>query len=111
MIFAFLATPYFVPAALAAQWVTRSVLDSGLSVLSLAAGPVLGAFLTGVLTTRVKSGAMLGGMAAGAAVLTWAWCTSAYAFTWYALTGAAVTSIVALLLSFFPSRTANGRGL
>ena len=97
--------------ALAAQWVTRSVLDSGLSVLSLAAGPVLGAFLTGVLTTRVKSGAMLGGMAAGAAVLTWAWWTSAYAFTWYALTGAAVTSIVALLLSFFPSRTPDGRGL
>ena len=85
--------------ALAAQWVTRSVLDSGLSVLSLAAGPVLGAFLTGVLTTRVRSGAMLGGMAAGAAVLTWAWSTNAYAFTWYALTGAAVTGIVALLLS------------
>ena len=57
--------------ALGAQWVTRSVLDSGLAVLSLAAGPVLGAFLTGVLTTRVGSGAMLGGMAAGAAVLTW----------------------------------------
>src|SRR5688572_21425316 len=97
--------------ALAAQWVTRSVLDSGLSVLSLAAGPVLGAFLTGVLTTRVKSGAMLAGMAAGAAVLAWAWWTSAYAFTWYALTGAAVTGIVALLLSFFPSRTPDGRGL
>jgi Na+/proline symporter len=57
---------------LGAQWVTRSVLDSGLSVLSLAAGPVLGAFLTGVLTTRVRSGAMLRGMAAGAAVLAWA---------------------------------------
>ena len=30
-------------------------------------------------------------------MLTWAWWTSACAFTWYALTGAAVTSIVALL--------------
>ena len=59
--------------AIGAQWVTRSVLDSGLSVLSLAAGPVLGAFLTGVLTTRVRSGAMLGGMVAGAIVLTWVW--------------------------------------
>ena len=39
--------------ALGAQWMTRSVLDAGLSVLSLAAGPVLGAFLVGVLTTRV----------------------------------------------------------
>src|SRR5262245_5912059 len=91
--------------ALGAQWVTRSVLDSGLSVLSLAAGPVLGAFLTGVLTTRVRSGAMLGGMAAGAAVLAWAWWTSAYAFTWYALTGALVTGGVALLLSLLPSGT------
>ena len=39
--------------ALGAQWI-RSVLDTGLAVLSLAAGPVLGAFLVGVLTTRVK---------------------------------------------------------
>ena len=35
--------------ALGAQWI-RSVLDTGLAVLSLAAGPVLGAFLVGVLT-------------------------------------------------------------
>ena len=95
--------------AIAAQWVTRSVLDSGLSVLSLAAGPVLGAFLTGVLTTRVGTGAMLGGMAAGAAVLAWVWTTDAYAFTWYALTGALVTGGVALLLSLLPSRSRNAR--
>jgi solute:Na+ symporter, SSS family len=97
--------------ALAAQWVTRSVLDAGLSVLSLAAGPVLGAFLTGVLTTRVRSGAMLAGMAAGAAVLAWVWITDAYAFTWYALTGAAVTGGVALLLSALPPRTRDARPL
>jgi solute:Na+ symporter, SSS family len=97
--------------ALGAQWVTRSVLDSGLSVLSLAAGPVLGAFLSGVLTTRVRSGAMLAGMAAGAMVLAWVWITDAYAFTWYALTGAAVTGGVALLLSVLPSRTRDARPL
>jgi SSS family transporter len=90
--------------ALAAQYVTRSVLDAGLSVLSLAAGPVLGAFLTGVLTTRVKSGAMLAGMLAGTIVLAWAWWTNAYAWTWYALTGAAVTAGVALLVSAVPRR-------
>jgi SSS family transporter len=88
--------------ALAAQYVTQSVLDSGLAVLSLAAGPVLGAFLTGVLTRRVGSGPMLGGMAAGTIVLGWIWATGALAFTWYALTGAAVTSGVALLLSLRP---------
>ena len=96
--------------ALGAQYVTRSVLDSGLAVLSLAAGPVLGAFLTGVLTSRVRSGAMLGGMAAGAAVLAWAWWTAAYAWTWYAFTGAAVTSGVALLLSLL-QRKDDGRTL
>jgi SSS family solute:Na+ symporter len=95
--------------ALGAQHVTRSVLESGLSVLSLAAGPVLGAFLTGVLTTRVRSGAMLGGMLAGTVVLARVWSTQAYAWTWYALTGAAVTAGVALLLSL--GRKPHARGI
>jgi Na+/proline symporter len=55
--------------ALGAQWMDRSVLDAGLAVLSLASGPVLGAFLVGVFTRRVGSAAMLAGMATGAAVL------------------------------------------
>jgi Na+/proline symporter len=86
--------------ALGAQYVTKSVLDSGLSVLSLAAGPVLGAFLTGVLGTRVKSRAMLAGMLVGTLVVAWAWTTGAVAWTWYAFIGAAVTSLVAWVLSF-----------
>ena len=97
--------------ALGAQYVTRSVLDSGLSVLSLAAGPVLGAFLTGVLTTRVRSGAMLVGMVAGSAVLAWAWSTNAYAWTWYALSGAAVTAGVALLVSLIQSPSPDARAV
>jgi len=52
---------------------------------------------------------MLGGMAAGAAVLAWVWTTDAYAFTWYVLTGAAVTAGVALLLSLLPARTQDAR--
>ena len=51
--------------ALGAQWMRQSVLDAGLSVLSLTTGPVLGAFMVGVLTRHVGSRAMLGGMAAG----------------------------------------------
>ena len=54
---------------LGGQWMDRSVLDAGLAVLSLASGPVLGAFLLGVLTKRVQAGAMLAGMLAGTAVL------------------------------------------
>ena len=45
--------------AIGAQWMDRSVLDVGLSVLSLAAGPVLGAFLVGVLTRDVGGRPML----------------------------------------------------
>jgi solute:Na+ symporter, SSS family len=86
--------------ALGAQYVTKSVLDAGLSVLSLAAGPVLGAFLVGVLGTRVRSRAMLGGMLAGTATVAWVWATGACAWTWYAFIGASVTSVVGWGLSF-----------
>jgi SSS family transporter len=82
--------------ALAAQTMDRSVLDAGLLVLSLATGPVLGAFLVGVLTTRVGAGAMLAGMSAGIIVLAVLWWTGAVAWTWYAFVGAAVTMAIAI---------------
>ncbi len=92
--------------ALGAQWIDRSVLDAGLLVLSFAAGPVLGAFLTGVLTRRVGSTAMLIGMLAGTGAVSWAWWTDACAWTWYALLGATITGGVALALSaVIPRRT------
>jgi SSS family transporter len=93
--------------ALASQWIDRSVLDAGLLVLSFAAGPVLGAFLTGVLTTRVGSNAMLGGMAAGVAAVGTAWWTNACAWTWYAFLGAVVTGLTALALSAVWPRRVN----
>ncbi len=94
--------------ALGAQYLDRSLLDSGLSVLSLTSGPVLGAFLVGVLSTRVRSAAMLTGMAAGTITVGWIWWTGAAGFTWYALVGAGVTSAVALAASlFFPPRAAD----
>jgi Na+/proline symporter len=83
--------------ALAAQGMDRSVLDAGLLVLSLATGPVLGAFLVGVLSTRVNAQAMLTGMSAGIVVLGVLWWTGAVAWTWYAFVGASVTSMVALI--------------
>ncbi len=91
--------------ALGAQWI-KSVLDTGLAVLSLAAGPVLGAFLVGVLTNRVGSRAMIAGMAGGIAVLVVVWWTAATVWTWYAFVGSSVTFVVALLASFaWPRRT------
>lgn len=88
--------------ALGAQYLDRSLLDSGLSVLSLTAGPVLGAFLVGVLSTRVRSGAMLTGMAVGTITVSWIWWTGAAGFTWFALVGATVTSAVATAASYLP---------
>jgi solute:Na+ symporter, SSS family len=85
--------------ALGAQWI-RSVLDTGLGVLSLAAGPVLGAFLVGVLVTRVGGRAMMAGMIAGVVVLLYVWGTGATAWTWYALIGSSVTFGAAVLASF-----------
>jgi solute:Na+ symporter, SSS family len=92
--------------ALGAQWMNQSVLSAGLAILSLAAGPVLGAFLIGVLAPRVGSEAMLGGMIAGIVALTGIWWTGATAWTWYAFIGAAVTSGAALVLSLVLPRHA-----
>ena len=89
--------------ALGAQGMDRSVLDAGLAVLSLASGPVLGAFLLGVLTKTVEGRATMVGMVAGAGVLLGLWWTGAVAWTWYAFIGATVTVLVALLLTRVPS--------
>jgi Na+/proline symporter len=83
------------------------VLDAGLSVLSLTTGPVLGAFLVGVMTRRVGAAAMIGGMVIGAVVLFCAWESEAVGWTWFALIGATVTGLSALALSVvLPSESA-----
>ena len=96
--------------ALGAQWMDRSVLDAGLGVLSLASGPVLGAFLVGVFTKRVGSTAMLTGMIAGAVVLIVLWQNEAVAWTWYAFIGASVTSLVAVAASVTTRRAPSPAG-
>ena len=92
--------------ALGAQWLDQSVLDAGLSVLSLTTGPVLGAFLVGVSTRRVGAAAMISGMALGAVVLATAWWTGAVAWTWWALIGASVSAAGALVVSMAMPRQA-----
>jgi SSS family transporter len=84
--------------AIAAQRMDRSVLDAGLAVLSLTSGPVLGAFLVGVLSRTIGGAAMLGGMATGMAALAWLWWSTPLAWTWYALTGAVVTGLSAVAI-------------
>jgi SSS family transporter len=96
--------------ALGAQWMEQSVLDAGLAVLSLTTGPVLGAFLVGVLTRHVGAGAMLGGMVAGAVTMFVIWWTGVLAWTWYALAGAATTILIALVLARVPALRAKSDG-
>ena len=85
--------------ALGAQYVDQSLLDAGLSVLSLTTGPVLGAFLIGVLTERVGGAAMLVGMLFGAAAAAHVWYHAVTGFTWFALVGAVSTAAMALAAS------------
>ncbi|MCC7007654.1 MAG: sodium:solute symporter [Acidobacteria bacterium] len=92
--------------AIGCRWMDRSVLDAGLAVLSLSAGPVLGAFLVGVLTKRVGSRAMLAGMLVGTAALAWLWATNGVAWTWYAFVGAGITGGSALVLDRLIGRRA-----
>ncbi|MBL8140009.1 MAG: sodium:solute symporter [Acidobacteria bacterium] len=95
--------------ALGAQWMDRSVLDAGLSVLSLTSGPVLGAFLVGVLSRSIKARSMLVGMSAGLVVLVWLWGAGSVGWTWYTFIGASVSALGAFAFSPFDrSRPAGG---
>jgi SSS family solute:Na+ symporter len=67
----------------------------------LTTGPVLGAFLVGVLTRRAGAGAMITGMSLGGIVLMTLWWNAAVAWTWYALISSSVTAAGALAASFF----------
>jgi solute:Na+ symporter, SSS family len=85
--------------AIAAQRMERSVLDAGLSVLSWASGPVLGAFLLGTLAHSMTEGPVLAGMVAGLIAMTSIWGLALpIAFTWYVFIGAATTVIAAILV-------------
>lgn len=86
--------------ALAAQKFTESVLNAGLSVLSLASGSVLGAFLIGTLMPNIGSQATLIGMIAGLAAMVVVWAATPIAWTWYVFIGSSVTVAVAWALSF-----------
>ncbi|MCC7243241.1 MAG: sodium:solute symporter [Acidobacteria bacterium] len=81
--------------ALAAQFMARSVLEAGLSVLSLGSGAVLGAFLLGTLAPAVQERDAFAGMIAGLVVMAAVWGATPVAWTWYVLIGAATTFTVA----------------
>jgi len=94
--------------ALGGQLMTRSVLDAGLSVLSLGSGPVLGAFLLGTLAPSTVERDVFAGMVVGLVVMALLWWATPIAFTWYVLMGSLTTVTVALVSARLRRRTSAG---
>lgn len=67
------------------------VLETGLSIASVAYGSLLGVFLLGVLTRSASQRGAVIGMLCGLAVNIYLWLFTAIPFTWYALLGSFVT--------------------
>ena len=75
-------------AVLARGW--GSVFTAGLTVASIVYGPMLGAFLLGVLTRRANAPGVITGMTVAAAAMIAIWWTTTLAWTWYVLVGTAI---------------------
>ncbi|HKF48698.1 MAG TPA: sodium:solute symporter [Terracidiphilus sp.] len=67
------------------------VLETGLSIASVAYGSLLGVFLLGVLTRSANQRGAVTGMLCGLAVNMYLWLFTAIPFTWYVLLGSFVT--------------------
>jgi solute:Na+ symporter, SSS family len=76
-----------------------SVFTAGLTVASIVYGPMLGAFLLGVLTRRANATGAIAGMAVSAAAMLAIWWTTKLAWTWYVLVGTAICFGVGYVLS------------
>jgi Na+/proline symporter len=85
--------------ALGAQSLDQSVLDAGLSVLSLTTGPVLGAFCLGVLTKRANASGALAGIVVSAVSMFAISFTTKLAWTWYVAAGTAICFCVGYAVS------------
>ena len=83
-----------------------SVFTAGLTVASIVYGPMLGAFLLGVLTRRATAAGAIAGMTVSAASMLMIWWTTKLAWTWYVLVGTAICVAVGYVFSL----AAAGRG-
>ena len=91
-------------AVMARGW--GSVFTAGLTVASIVYGPMLGAFLLGVLTTRATARGVMTGMTIAAASMIAVWWMTPLAWTWYVLVGTAICFGVGYAVSFTPPRRA-----
>lgn len=88
----------------------QSVLERGLTIVSITYGSMVGVFLLGVLTRRANEKGSMIGMAAGLASMFAVWWLSSIAFTWYVLIGTVITFSVGYVASLgFSRQSAVGR--
>jgi SSS family solute:Na+ symporter len=91
---------------LARHW--GPVLETGLTIASIAYGGLLGVFLLGVLTRRVGESAAIFGMACGLGVVIWMKLGTGVAWTWYVSAGASITFLTGWLASWLRKERARG---
>lgn len=75
------------------------VLETGLTITSLAYGGLLGVFLLGVLTRRARQTGVIIGMLCGLAINIYMWHWTRIAFTWYVTVGSLTTFVVGYIAS------------
>ncbi len=85
-------------AMLARGW--GSVFTVGLTIASIVYGPMLGAFLLGLLTARVRQRDVMVAMAASLAAMVAVNLATPLAWTWYVLAGALICSLVGWIASY-----------
>jgi solute:Na+ symporter, SSS family len=83
---------------LARHW-RRSVLEAGLAIASIPFGALLGVFLLGTLTQRVRETDGIAAMLAGLALMSWVSFGTSIAWTWYVLIGTTATFVVGYVAS------------
>jgi solute:Na+ symporter, SSS family len=82
------------------------VLETGLTIASLAYGGLLGVFLLGVLTKRATQTGTIFGMLCGLALNIYLWSETRVAWTWYVTLGATITFVTGYVASLlFQPRT------
>jgi SSS family transporter len=84
-------------AILARGW--GSVFTVGLTIASIVYGPMLGAFLLGVLTRSANQAGVMAGIGVSLAAMVAVHQFTPLAWTWYVLTGTAICVIVGLVVS------------
>jgi len=87
-----------------------SVFTAGLTAASIVYGPMLGAFILGVLTTRANSTGAITGMSVAILAMIVIWAKTGLAWTWYVLVGATICWTIGYLVSLATSGTPGTSG-